>query len=149
MSALARVREKFQTAKDGTGKSSRCPPEPAAPPSAGSAGSQPERFQLLERLPPDLEQRLRAHAEHWEYSPAEVADLLDWALADPSGWLWYVARAEQRAACAVVAAELARKGSSEQDIAASLGLDIIATRKLLLLDPACKDVSRLFLVHPT
>jgi len=149
MSALDDVRKKFGKHQTGTRKSSRSPSGQPVPPSAGSAGSQDERFQPLERLPPDLEQRLRAHAERWGYSRDELADFLEWARVDPSGWLLWVARAEQRAACAVHAAELARQGISLQDIAAALGLDVAATRKLLLIDPACADVSRLFLVQPT
>lgn len=149
MSALDRVREKFKTDRDGTRRTRKSPPRSVPTPSAGFAGSHYERSQDLQPLPADLERRLRAHAERWEYSPEELADFLEWARADPSGWLLWVARAEQRAACAVAAAELARQGSSERDIAATLGLDIAATRKVLLIDPACKDVAHLFLVHPT
>lgn len=98
-------------------------------------------------LAPSLQRRLRAHAERWEYSPDELADLLEWACRDPNGWLWYVGRAEQRAALAAQAAELAGSGLSDQAIADRLRIDLAEARKLLLIDPACKDVAHLFLVQ--
>jgi hypothetical protein len=49
-------------------------------------------------LDASLERRLRAMAEHWRYSPAELIDLLDRARLDPVGWLRAVSYDESREA---------------------------------------------------
>lgn len=48
-------------------------------------------------LAPDLERRIRAMARRWQYSPDELADVLDRARRDPAGWERAVIADEHRA----------------------------------------------------
>lgn len=46
-------------------------------------------------LPADLERRIQAMARRWEYSPEELADVLDCARRDPAIWTRAVALDER------------------------------------------------------
>lgn len=92
MSALDDVRKKFGKHQTGTRKSSRSPLEQSPPPSAGYAGSQDERFKLFAALEP----RIRLMAERWQYSAAELGDVLTSARENPAGWLRAVEMDERR-----------------------------------------------------
>ena len=85
MSALAAVRKKFGKHQTGTSKSSRSP-------SAGSAGSQDERFKLFSALEP----RIRLMATRWQYSPGELNYVLGCARENPADWLRAVELDERR-----------------------------------------------------
>jgi hypothetical protein len=52
----------------------------------------------LAALPPELEQRIRAMAVRWEYSDADLVDVLERARRDPGGWMRVVALDEEREA---------------------------------------------------
>lgn len=47
-------------------------------------------------LTPDLERRIRAMAQRWQYSDAELTDVLGRARLDPTGWMCAVALDERR-----------------------------------------------------
>lgn len=58
----------------------------------------PDIIAELTRLPSSLEQRIRAMAHRWRYSPEELADVIERARRDPAGWLRAVALDEQQEA---------------------------------------------------
>jgi hypothetical protein len=47
-------------------------------------------------LSPEFEQRIRAMAQRWQYSPEELADVLERAQRDPAGWTRAVELDERR-----------------------------------------------------
>lgn len=55
-----------------------------------------EIIAALSQLPGDLESRIRAMARRWQYSPEEVADVLDRARLDPAYWTVRVVEDERR-----------------------------------------------------
>lgn len=58
--------------------------------------SKPDIIAELMRLPASLEQRIRAMAHRWQYSPEELADVFDRARRDPAGWSRAVSLDERR-----------------------------------------------------
>jgi hypothetical protein len=51
------------------------------------------RRQIIEQL--RLEQRIRAMAARWGYSPEELVEALERAQSDPQGWLIWIERDER------------------------------------------------------
>ena len=47
-------------------------------------------------LPPDFERRIHAMAKRWQYTEAELVEVLDRARRDPAGWARAVALDERR-----------------------------------------------------
>lgn len=76
---LDRVREKFGNLQSGTDRTDKSP-------SVGFVSSPPKKSEKSFLLPPDLESRIRAMARRWQYSPDELADVLDRARRNPTGW---------------------------------------------------------------
>lgn len=56
----------------------------------------PEIIAALSALPAGLEQRIRAMAQRWQYSPEELADVLERAQRDPAGWMRAIELDERR-----------------------------------------------------
>ena len=57
-----------------------------------------ELLQAISELPADLERRIRSMATRWQYTDADLADVLERARRDPGGWTRVVALDEEREA---------------------------------------------------
>lgn len=80
MSALDRVRKKFGNLGGGTDKGDKSP-------SVSSVAPLSRKTEKLQRLPGDLERRIRAMGQRWQYTDADLAEAMQCAAADPAAWL--------------------------------------------------------------
>jgi len=58
--------------------------------------NKPQLLQALAQLPADLDRRIRAMARRWQFTHAELGDVLARARLDPVGWMRAVALDERR-----------------------------------------------------
>lgn len=65
--------------------------EPESSRSSKSSRGAPSKLNFT----PDLESRIRAMAQRWQYSDAELIDVLSRARRDPAGWMRAVALDER------------------------------------------------------
>jgi len=89
MSALDRVRKKYGNLPRGTDKTDKSP-------FGSSVGSSPKEAEKFFPCPADLERRIRLMAQRWQYTHAELLEVLDLASDDPGVWLRAVVLDERR-----------------------------------------------------
>ena len=88
MSALDRVRKKYRPVSRGTDEADKSP-------SVTSVGPSHEEGEKFAPLSAELGLRIHAMAKRWEYTDADLAEVLEAARADPAAWLAAVTMDEQ------------------------------------------------------
>ena len=91
MNALEKVRKKYGNLLRGTDITDKSP-------SVSFVSASDKDIEKFSTLPAELERRIRAMAHRWEYTPAELHDVLERARANPAGWISAVAYDEEREA---------------------------------------------------
>jgi hypothetical protein len=138
MSVLDKVRAKFKIPTVGASKTSKSP-------SAGSEVPLHRRLNAEVGFPSDLANRVRAMAERWEYSPAELAEALAGAQSDPGRWFAWVARDEATFGRCVTPADFAAQYAR---ISQAIG-DSIAAPLSARQEAASREVLAQLEAHPS